>query len=247
MKRFTLFACLALLSGLALGGCHSKSSESSAGVVTEEIGPKYSASSGLRVPEETRKSLGLQITEVTEQKVPATLDIQLRVYRAGKEATLASATISPEEAKTLKLGQAVRAHSGKTVLTGVVVELSDQLQKASGTVEVLVELQHTLDMATPDAFLPASIVLDSAATVVSIPRDALLANSEGHSVYTVSGEYFIRTPVKVGALSDKLVEIKDGLYPGDQVVLTPVMALWMTELAAVKGGQACCAVPTKGK
>jgi hypothetical protein len=43
------------------------------------------------------------------------------------------------------------------------------------------------------------------------------------------------------------VEIKDGLYAGDQVVLQPVMSLWLTELAAVKGGQACCVVPAKGK
>ena len=57
----------------------------------------------------------------------------------------------------------------------------------------------------------------------------------------------MRTPVKVGASSADFVEIKDGLYAGDQVVLQPVMSLWLTELAAVKGGQACCAVPAKGK
>jgi hypothetical protein len=40
---------------------------------------------------------------------------------------------------------------------------------------------------------------------------------------------------------------EDGLYVGDQVVLQPVMSLWMTELAAVKGGQACCVEPPKGR
>ena len=66
-------------------------------------------------------------------------------------------------------------------------------------------------------------------------------------VYTVNGEHFIRTPVKVGLANADRVEITDGLYAGDQVVWQPVMALWMTELAAVKGGQACCVEPPKGK
>ena len=63
----------------------------------------------------------------------------------------------------------------------------------------------------------------------------------------ICGTYLVRAPVKVGARNGDLVEIKDGLYAGDQVVLQPVMSLWMTELAAVKGGQACCVMPAKGK
>ena len=83
--------------------------------------------------------------------------------------------------------------------------------------------------------------------MVTIPRSALLECSDGHSVYTVSGEHLVRTPVKAGAVHGEVVEIKEGLYAGDQVVLEPVMSLWMTELAAVKGGQACCVEPAKGK
>jgi multidrug efflux pump subunit AcrA (membrane-fusion protein) len=82
---------------------------------------------------------------------------------------------------------------------------------------------------------------------VTIPRAALLGCSEGHFVYTVSGEHLVRAAVKVGASTEEWVEIKDGLYAGDQVALQPVMSLWMTELAAIKGGQACCIEPPKGK
>jgi multidrug efflux pump subunit AcrA (membrane-fusion protein) len=89
--------------------------------------------------------------------------------------------------------------------------------------------------------------MDSGAFVVTIPRAALLGCSEGHFVYTVSGEHLVRTGVKVGASNAEFVEIADGLYAGDRVVLQPVMSLWMTELAAVKGGQACCIEPPKGK
>ncbi len=170
------------------------------------------------------------------------------MYQESRDSILASATVTPDEAKQLKRGQAVRARANGANLTGSVSTVDDRLQKATGTAEVLVELVRTNGEANVGAFLTATVALESEATVVSIPRVALLECSDGHSVYTVSGESFVRTPVKVGAMAGDLVEIKDGLYAGDQVVLQPVMSLWMTELAAVKGGQACCVMPAgKGK
>jgi hypothetical protein len=234
------------LAALALGGCQPKPGES-AGDESVEIGPKYSAKNGLLVPSDTRLSLGVKIVEVTEQKVPATLDIQLRVYQTGQESILASAAVTPEEAKALRRGHTVRARSNGADLTGRVTRVNGELQMATGMVEVLVEFGNTPGAPAVGPFLPARIALDSDATVVTIPRAALLDCSDGHSVYTVSGEHLVRALVKVGAVSDDLVEIKDGLYAGDQVVLQPVLSLWMTELAAVKGGQACCVVPAKGK
>ncbi|MST94528.1 MAG: hypothetical protein EXS33_04555 [Pedosphaera sp.] len=247
MKRNHFCVGSVLLAALALAGCQPKFGESAAGEESVEIGPKYTAKNGLLVPSETRLSLGLKIVGVTEQKVPATLAVQLRVYQTGKESIFASATVTPEEAKSLKRGQVVHARSNDANLTGSVTSVNDQLQKATGMAEVLVEFGNPSGAAIGGVFLPASIDLPSAATAVAIPRAALLECSDGPSVYTVSGEHLVRTPVKVGASNAEFVEIKDGLYAGDQVVLQPVMSLWMTELAAVKGGQACCVMPAKGK
>jgi hypothetical protein len=247
MKQNFIYFWPVLLAALALTGCQRKPDEAVAATPSIELGPKYSAKNGLQVPEETRRSLGLKIVEVTEQKIPATLDLQLRVYHEGITSLLASATVTPAEAKQLKRGQAVRARANGKIFTGSVTALEERLQATAGLAEVLVELARTNAMASVGAFLSASVTMEPETTVLSIPRAALLECSDGYSVYTVSGEGFVRTPVKVGAMSGDLVEIKDGLYVGDQVVERPVMSLWMTELAAVKGGQACCVVPAKGK
>ncbi len=247
MKRNQICVGSVLLAALALSGCQPKPGDSAADEATEEIGPKYSAKDGLFVPEDTRRSLDLRIVEVTEQKVPAKLGVQLRVYQTGKDSILASATVTPEEAKTLKRGQTVRAHANGASLTGKVSRVNDELLKATGMAEVFVEFADLHDVSGIGAFLSASVDMDSEGTVVTIPRAALLESSDGHSVYTVSGDSFVRAMVKVGAMSGGLVEIKDGLYAGDQVVVQPVMSLWLTELAAVKGGQACCVMPAKGK
>lgn len=236
-----------MLAALASAGCLEKSGETAAVGESVEIGPKYSRKNGLNVPSDTRLSLGLKIVEVTEQKVAAKLDVQLRVYQLGKEFLLASASVTPEEARTLKPGLTVHALSHQAKFAGRVLRVNDELLKATGMAEVLIELNVVANAPALGGFLSASVLLESEAAVVTIPRAALLECSDGYSVYTVSGDSFVRAPVKAGAMNDDLVEIKDGLYAGDQVVLQPVMSLWMTELAAVKGGQACCVAPAKGK
>jgi len=68
------------------------------------LGPQHSRK-GLLLPEDTRLSLGVKLVDVTEQKVPATLDLQLRVYQSTRESILASGAITLEEAKALQRGQ----------------------------------------------------------------------------------------------------------------------------------------------
>lgn len=241
---------LAALAGAALTGCKPKTTSSASGAETGEavvLGPQYSKK-GLLVPEDTRLSLGVRVVEVTEQKVSATVELSLRVYQSGDSGGRASGTVTPEQAKSLHAGQAVEMKSADgSSFTGKVTRLNDELAKATGTIEVLVEFQPAPPAVSDGTFLQARVTLDAAASVVSIPSAALLQCSDGHSVFTVSGEHLVRTPVKVGAANADRVEITDGLYSGDQVVLQPVMSLWMTELAAVKGGQACCVQPAKGK
>lgn len=241
---------MAALAVAALAGCKPKGTSSASSAEAAEsvpLGPQYSKK-GLLVPEDTRRSLGVRVVEVTEQKVSATLELSLRVYQSGGSGGKASGTMTPEQAKSLHAGQAVEMKSadGHT-FTGKVTRLNDELEKATGTIEVLVEFSSAPQAVSSGMFLQASVALDAAESVVSIPSAALLQCSDGHSVFTVSGEHLVRTPVKVGATSGGYVEIKDGLYAGDRVVLQPVMSLWMTELAAVKGGQACCVQPAKGK
>jgi len=228
-----------------LAGCKPKTTESAE---QETAVPQFSAKKGLLLPEETRRSLGLRIVEVTDRKVGATLSLQLRVYRSDGAVVLASATVTPEQAKLLQAGQRLEARtSAGKAMTGKLSGVSDQLQKAAGFTEVLVEISNASETVTVGDFLQATATVDSGKTVATIPRAALLGCSEGYFVYTVSGEHLVRTAVKVGARNDECVEITDGLYAGDQVASQPVMSLWMAELAATKGGQACCVEPPKGK
>lgn len=248
MKQNQFYVGSLLVVALTVAGCQPKTGASVASEATVEIGPKYSAKDGLLIPEDTRRSLGLKTVEVTEQKIQMMLELPLRVYQTSETACLASGSATLDQVKTLKVGQSVQAITGRNQkLAAKITRISEELKEATGMAEVLVEFTDNPDALSVGSFLTGNVSLGAEENVVSIPRAALLEASDGYSVYTVSGEGFVRTPIKVGAMNGELIEIKDGLYAGDQVVLQPVMSLWLTELAAIKGGQACCAVPAKGK
>jgi multidrug efflux pump subunit AcrA (membrane-fusion protein) len=243
-----LINAVALMLFVTICGCSRKSTGPGGAQASVMLGPQFSPNKGLFLPEDTRRSLGLKLVEVTEQKVPAILEVQLRVYQSRDTAALATGTVTPEQGKLLKPGQALHLQmDDKRSLPATVMGLDSELQKATGLIELLVEIPGGAGALKVGTFVPARVTLEAGEKVVTVPRAALLECSDGPAVYTVSGEHFVRTPVKVGAASGEFVEIRDGLYTGDQVVVHPVATLWLTELAAVKGGQACCAMPAKGK
>ncbi|MCI0539429.1 MAG: hypothetical protein L0Z50_29825 [Verrucomicrobiales bacterium] len=257
MKRIfyrpTVFNALSVLFGAVafaglFAGCGGKPHASQEAATEAFEAPAFSVKKGLQLPEATRRSLDLKIVDVTEQKVTATLDLQLRVYQGNGATAFASSMVTPEEANRLTARQPVQVRiTESNTIPARISKVNNHLEKAAGLVEVLVEIPNPPRDLAIGGFLHASLSLDSAENVVTIPRAALLQCSDGPSVYTVSGDSLVRTPVKIGAINHEFVEIKDGLYAGDQVALQPVMSLWLTELAAIKGGQACCIEPPKGK
>lgn len=241
-----LLPALATLLFVA-AGC-SRNTDKNAGAPETETVATFSAKAGLSLPEATRRSLNLKLAEITEQKLETTLPLSLRIYQICADKILAVSLLTLEQTQQLQTNQVVAAKlADGSTLTGKVHAIRSDLQPATGSHEVLVEFPADAPRVAVGDFLSASIRLTSPASVVTIPRSALLENSEGQFAYTVSGEHFVRTAIKTGAGNDEFIEVTDGLYAGDQVVLQPVMHLWLTELASVKGGQACCVTPPKGK
>jgi hypothetical protein len=247
MRHSILHLLGVLLCAATWNGCENQPTQTNNEV--DVATPQFSAKKGLLIPESTRQTLGLKTVEVIEQSMPSTLKLTLRVFQLGESNhVLASTALSLKETKQLQRNQRVEVldeTDGRG--TGFVAAVHTELERSTGMSEAIVEVSNAPAKWTVGTFLQGNISLQSAVPVPTIPHSALLECSDGHSVYTVSGEHLVRTRVKIGATTEGFVEIKDGLYPGDQVVLQPVMSLWLTELAAVKGGQACCVELKKGK
>ncbi len=217
----------------AAGGEHS-------GEENEVHGAEFKEGKGLILPEETSKTLGVKTVEVSEGKISGKIIVPVQVYRVDNGVATASGAVAKDQASELLPGNSValRFSEKEEFITGKLTRVDQTSEKSSGLVEVIIELPATAGLAT-GSFLQATLNTRKEEDVVTVPREALLRTATGHSVYVVNAEHYFRTEVKVGEESDGRVEIKEGLYAGDVVVLQPVMSLWMTELAAVRGGVGC--------
>lgn len=74
---------------------------------------------------------------------------------------------------------------------------------------------------------------------LTIPSSSLLRTIRGEFVYVRNGNHYLRTPVQTQSLDTQTLLVKDGLYEGDQVVISGSPNLWLIELQAINGGEAC--------
>jgi multidrug efflux pump subunit AcrA (membrane-fusion protein) len=241
MKRLSYFLALVV----SLIGCTKPPAQKPA---EEPQGAHFKTGHGVGLPDPMSKWLGVKTADVTEQKIIPRIKISLHVVRGvggirpvsnARVPVEASGWITSEQAKEVRAGQSAQLLllDGSSA-TGIVQRVEKAAFATSGDFEVAVSTETPLETGTP-----ITAIIEGAPTgeVVAIPRTAVMKTPEGEFVYVVNEKYFARTPVKTGAQSDEHVEITDGLYAGDQIVVSRVNSLWMTELQALRGGKSCCA------
>ena len=259
-SRFITFFSSLTVAGLVLAGCGQKDGDKhdpekekaegkGEGHGHEEGSPSgasFKPGKGVIFTDETRKILGVEIVDVTEQKLPKEFRFSVQVFGEKHHHALnsndhsgcdvhGSGLVPANEAASVKAGQPVQLLKETNVVADGVV-LAVQKALALGENEILVGVSNAATVLKPGEFVSARISLPREEAVPVIPRSAVLRTSEGTFVYAVNGEAYFRTAVKVGSQGDDFIEITDGLLAGDQVVTKPVETLWLIELRATKGG-----------
>lgn len=254
MKSTILLTTLVSL-GLALTGCSRKEAREHAKAESESHehgGVTFSAKQGLSVRETTAKFIGLQVADVEERNVTASIRFNAQVFQSLSERKFASVTAN---ATSVALATAFVAANQATLLTNgqsatvsltngeplkaTIADVNHALEKVQGQTEVMVSIHDPEARLKNGQIVPISVPLGREQSVATIPRSALLRTAEGEFVYTVSGKHFVRAKIKTGEVGADFVEIADGLYAGDRVVVQPVMTLWLAELQSIRGGKAC--------
>jgi hypothetical protein len=212
----------------------SDAASSSGNELAPENGAQFKEGEGLSLTDEMKKAIGLQIADVGEEKVGSAITVSLIAMKANE----ASGWLAPHQAAMVKAGAVaeLRNEDNSTVIKGTVLRVEQMPFGTLGDHEVTIT---TTEPLTVGARLKATFRSPAGDAVPAIPRAALLKTAEGTFVYAVNGSFYVRTPVKVGAMNESHVEITDGLYSGDQIVTTPVMSLWLAELQVLRGGKAC--------
>ena len=207
----------------------------------ETTSVEFKEGSGLKLPEETKKSLGLRVADVEDRMIRPEWLVVLQVFRTGPDGIDASGLVDPSILARLRDGQEISARHtiDSDPLTGRIVKIDSQAHAATGRGELIVRITgDTADLHT-GSFLDAVVTDSAEREATAVPTTALLRTASGTFVYVANGSYFLRTTVTPGATSGDWIEVVDGLYAGDQIVVEPAELLWLTELRAVKGGGHC--------
>lgn len=233
MKRRPWFPIGLTCSALLFAGCDPKTSsaeddrdhaEHGGADEGAEAGVTFKEGRGLQLPPEVVKALQVRTTEAEERPLTAELSLTAQVFATAPR-VLASARLTVAQAGPLE----------KSSFTGAkLVRLDRTPAAATRLVDAVFELDAPAPVRIGD-FVTLALAVEPA-TVLSVPRSAVLDGATGTFVYVGNGGAFLRTPVKVGARSADFIEIADGLYAGDIVVVTPVDQLWLAELRLTKGG-----------
>lgn len=108
---------------------------------------------------------------------------------------------------------------GGASLSGKVTMIGDVVDPQTRTLPVRILVNNPGSKLRPGMFVSASITQPDTRTATFVPQDALQDVNGFRVVFTTQdGVNFRATPVKTGALSGDMVEITDGLKPGDRVV-----------------------------
>lgn len=216
----------------------------------DSAGATYQEGKGIGLSEETQKSLGLELAEVSEQELTPTRSLMAQIYRAaaesprlhGKERTgnaYATALVPMELKEKFASGKKLSfmpKNKTDSPREGSVWKIDSTQTALLGKVEVLLELPDREHALAVGDFVEAQIPLDDKRKTLVIPRSALLETSTGRYAFVRNGDFLLRTEVKAGTQTDDSIEITEGLYEGDTIVVKPVEALYLIELRATKGG-----------
>ena len=136
----------------------------------------------------------------------------------------AIARVPEHLAGRLRAGQKARitvaAASGETFLADL-EHLGALADPATGTVEAAFHVQNPKLALRPGMRAEFSIVVATRSDVTTVPRAALQGDPAARFVYVKHFDLpnaFIKTPVVVGQINDRSVEIVRGLFPADEVV-----------------------------
>jgi HlyD family secretion protein len=147
----------------------------------------------------------------------------------------AEVRIAETQTRDLRIGQVAEIDTRNGFVKGRVARIDPK--STNGTVGVDVILEGALPPgARPDLSVDGTITLEKLDNVISVGRPAFGQDEGNISIFKLlpNGEA-VRTNVKLGRSSVNTIEIKEGLQPGDQVILSDMSTYDQFDRIQLKG------------
>ena len=121
-----------------------------------------------------------------------------------------------------QIGSEVRIHVAaypETIYTGKISGISDIVEPEEQTVHFWTEIENPDHQLRPGMFAEQTIVLEKGVDVLSVPLDAVIEDGGSRFVFVAYGATYTKHEIVVGTKDDQYIEIRDGVLPGELVVV----------------------------
>ena len=129
--------------------------------------------------------------------------------------------MGPELAR-VRPGQAVqiRHYAFEDVaIRGTVLRLSPAMDPETHTFRAEVDVDNSRRLLRPGMFVEAAIIAERRTNVSVVPRDAVTERAGRSVVFVIDGQRAVRRNVSLGLGDDDLVEVREGVEPGERIVV----------------------------
>ncbi len=107
----------------------------------------------------------------------------------------------------------------ETIFTGRISHISGVMNPEERTVHFWAEINNPTRKLKPGMFTEQTIVLEKGSEVLSVPLNAVLEDGGSRFVFVEFGTTYTKQEVVVGARDDRYIEIREGLFPEEYVVV----------------------------
>jgi len=104
-------------------------------------------------------------------------------------------------------------------LRGVISELSPAISSETRTFKGKITIENSALKLRPGMFVKADVVLERADNVIVIPKSVLQTQRDRRFVYVVERNLAVRRNIITGIEDEDNVEVIDGLYENDQLII----------------------------
>jgi len=134
-----------------------------------------------------------------------------------------TASIPIEQGSQVRLGSqaqiSIDALPGQP-LNASVIQVNPSADAQSRQFTIRLRLDNAQGQLRPGMFAHVHIVTGTVRNATVVPRDAVTTNADGSTLITVDKDMVAHvTPVVIGASATDIVQVRDGVSPGDKVVV----------------------------
>ncbi|GMQ82210.1 MAG: efflux RND transporter periplasmic adaptor subunit [Rhodothermia bacterium] len=122
----------------------------------------------------------------------------------------------------LKMGQLARLYLNaypKETFKGRIVFIGSTLDPDKRSLHIWIQVNNEHGKLKPEMFAEMAIVVDANPQAITVPVEAVIEDGPDKFVFVENGDSYQKVDVITGLRDDVNIEITDGLYPGDLVVI----------------------------